>query len=82
MSLLGSHGQWTGSLTSDNDQSPETLVTHLATLMIDTGPGCQEDVSNDQVTLPAGREQGRPHPAVNTVHIRPIQQQNLDRWHF
>ena len=60
-------------------QSLVTLVTtHLATLVIDTGPGCQEDVCNDQVTLPAGREQGRPHPTVNTVHIRPIQQQNLD----
>ena len=52
--------------------------SHLAALVVDTGPGCQQDVRNDQVTLPAGGEQGRPHPAVDTVHIRPIQQQHLD----
>ena len=53
------------------------VTAHLATLMVDTGPGCEEDVSNDQVTLPAGGEQGRPHATVHTVHISAVEQQHL-----
>ena len=53
------------------------VTAHLAALMINAGPGSEQDVGYDQVTLPAGREQRRPHAAVHTVHIRAIEQQHL-----
>ena len=45
--------------------------------MVDAGPGSEQDVSYDQVTLPTGGEQGRPHAAAHTVHISAVEQQNL-----
>ena len=53
------------------------VTAHLAALVVDAGPGCEENVSNDQVTLPAGGEQGRPHATVHTVHVSAVEQQHL-----
>ena len=53
------------------------VTAHLAALVVDAGPGSEEDVGDDQVTLPAGGEQRRPHAAVHTVHIRAVEQQHL-----
>ena len=62
VSLLGGHGQWTGSLT---------------TLVVDVSSSCEEDVGNDEVTLPAGREQGRPVATVHTVDLSSVEEQDL-----
>ena len=77
MGLLRRHRQGTRALHNTLVTLAVTASTHLAALVVHAGPGSQEDVSNDEVTLPASREQGRPHPAVNTIYIRPIKQQNL-----
>ena len=80
-------------MTSDSSQSHDqtmviiglmdqwSLSAHLAALVVDAGPGCEQDVGYDQVPLPAGGEQRRPHPAVHTVHISPVEQQNLECHH-
>ena len=62
MSLLSGHRQRTCALTA---------------LVVDIRPGREEDVSDDEVTLPAGGQQGRPVPPVHAVDLGAVEEKNL-----